>query len=43
MKCAVCGTNSGKYAVCFKHRETKYESKCPIHGKTRTQRVNLTE
>ncbi len=34
MKCAVCGSNSGKYAVCFKHRETKYESKCPIHGKT---------
>lgn len=34
MKCAVCGTNSGNFVVCYKHRNTKYKSTCPIHGKT---------
>ena len=34
MKCAVCGTNSGNFVVCYKHRNTKYKSTYPIHGKT---------
>lgn len=34
MKCAICGVNSGKYVVCFEHRETKYKGKCPIHGES---------
>lgn len=34
MKCAICGVDSGKYVVCYKHRATKYKSNCPIHGKT---------
>ena len=34
MKCKVCGASSGKYAVCYKHRNTKYKDTCKIHGKT---------
>ena len=34
MKCKVCGKDSGRYVVCFKHRETKYQDTCKIHGKT---------
>ena len=34
MKCKVCGCNSGKYVVCWDHRNTKYKDKCKIHGTT---------
>ena len=34
MKCKICGCNSGKYVVCWDHRDTKYKDKCPIHGTT---------
>jgi len=35
MKCAVCGKKvTGNYVVCYEHRGTKYQSTCPIHGKT---------
>ena len=34
MKCKVCDKDSGKYIVCWEHRNTKYKDLCPIHGKT---------
>ena len=34
MKCKICGIDSGKYLVCYKHRNTKYISECKIHGHT---------
>ena len=34
MKCKVCGCNSGKYVVCWDHKDTKYKDTCKIHGKT---------
>lgn len=34
MKCKVCGKSSGKYVVCYEHRNTKYKDKCRIHGNT---------
>lgn len=34
MKCAICGKDSGKYIVCFEHKDVKYKNTCPIHGKT---------
>lgn len=34
MKCKVCGCDSGKFAVCFEHRNKKYKDICHIHGKT---------
>lgn len=34
MKCKICGKNSGKYIVCYEHRETKYKDICKIHGRT---------
>lgn len=33
MKCKICGQDSGKYVVCWEHRETKYKDVCKIHGK----------
>lgn len=34
MKCKICGKDSGKYVVCFEHKNTKYKDICKIHGKT---------
>ena len=34
MKCKICGANSGKYCVCYKHKNTVYTDVCKIHGKT---------
>jgi hypothetical protein len=34
MKCKICGKDSGKFVVCYKHRTTKYKAKCKIHGTT---------
>lgn len=34
MKCKICNADSGKYVVCYKHRNTKYKDICPIHGKS---------
>lgn len=34
MKCKICGKESGRYVVCFKHRDTKYQGICKLHGKT---------
>jgi hypothetical protein len=34
MRCRVCGKDSGKFVVCYKHRNTKYKGKCKIHGNT---------
>lgn len=34
MKCKICGQDSGKYVVCWEHRNTKYKDTCKIHGKT---------
>lgn len=34
MKCRICGKDSGKYVVCYKHRETKYKYICKIHNYT---------
>lgn len=34
MKCKVCGCDSGKFIVCFEHRNKKYKDTCHIHGNT---------
>jgi len=34
MKCRICNEPSGKYVVCYKHRNTKYKYDCKIHGNT---------
>ncbi len=34
MKCKICGCNSGKYVVCWDHKDTKYKDTCKIHGNT---------
>ena len=34
MKCKICGKDSGKYIVCYEHRDTKYKDICKIHGYT---------
>lgn len=34
MKCKICGKDSGKYIVCYEHKDTKYKDICKIHGET---------
>lgn len=34
MNCKICNAYSGKYVVCYKHRNTIYTDVCKIHGKT---------
>ena len=35
MKCKICNKDSGKYVVCYEHRNTEYIDNCKIHGKTK--------